>query len=457
MDHSLMFASLSERLTKTVRHLSGRGRITENNIQDTLREIRLALLEADVALSVVKELINSIRIKALGQEVMKSLTPGQALIKIVNAELIHVLGDQQIELNLQTTPPAVILFAGLQGSGKTTSVVKLARWLTETQKKKVMVVSTDIYRPAAIEQLKILANEVGILFFPSESSESPVAIAEKAVVEATKQFVDVLLVDTAGRLHIDDEMMAEIKNIHKAIKPIETLFTVDSMTGQDAANTAKAFNDALPLTGIIPTKIDGDARGGAILSMRMITGKPIKFLGVGEKTQNLEIFHPDRIASRILGMGDVLSLIEEVQQNVDQEKAKKLAQKIQKQKSFDLEDFRDQLQQMQKMGGMMSIMGKIPGLSSLPQNVRNQVDDKVFIKIETIINSMTPKERRRPEIINGSRKKRIARGSGTDIPDVNRLLKQFEQMQKMMKKFSKKGNMLKLMQQMKNGLPNGMF
>jgi signal recognition particle subunit SRP54 len=452
-----MFASLSERLTKTVRHLSGRGRITENNIQDTLREIRLALLEADVALSVVKELINSIRIKALGQEVMKSLTPGQALIKIVNAELIHVLGDQQIELNLQTTPPAVILFAGLQGSGKTTSVVKLARWLTETQKKKVMVVSTDIYRPAAIEQLKILANEVGILFFPSESSESPVAIAEKAVVEATKQFVDVLLVDTAGRLHIDDEMMAEIKNIHKAIKPIETLFTVDSMTGQDAANTAKAFNDALPLTGIIPTKIDGDARGGAILSMRMITGKPIKFLGVGEKTQNLEIFHPDRIASRILGMGDVLSLIEEVQQNVDQEKAKKLAQKIQKQKSFDLEDFRDQLQQMQKMGGMMSIMGKIPGLSSLPQNVRNQVDDKVFIKIETIINSMTPKERRRPEIINGSRKKRIARGSGTDIPDVNRLLKQFEQMQKMMKKFSKKGNMLKLMQQMKNGLPNGMF
>lgn len=452
-----MFANLSERLTKTVRHLSGRGRITENNIQDTLREIRLALLEADVALSVVKELINSIRIKALGQEVMKSLTPGQALIKIVNAELIHVLGDEQVQLNLQTTPPAVILFAGLQGSGKTTSVVKLARWLMETQKKKVMAVSTDIYRPAAIEQLKILANEVGILFFPSETSESPVAIAEKAVVEATKQFVDVLLVDTAGRLHIDDEMMAEIKNIHKAIKPIETLFTVDSMTGQDAANTAKAFNDALPLTGIIPTKIDGDARGGAILSMRMITGKPIKFLGVGEKTQNLEIFHPDRIASRILGMGDVLSLIEEVQQTVDHEKAKKLAQKIQKQKSFDLEDFRDQLQQMQKMGGMMSIMGKIPGLSSLPQNVRNQVDDKIFIKIETIINSMTPKERRRPEIINGSRKKRIANGSGTQIPDINRLLKQFEQMQKMMKKFSKKGNMMKLMQQMKNGLPNGMF
>ncbi len=450
-----MFDSLSERLGSTLQKIRGQGRITEDNVKDSLREIRMALLEADVALPVVREFIGRVKERAMGQDVLRSLTPGQALVKVVNDELIAVMGDANETLNLATQPPAVILMAGLQGVGKTTSVAKLARWLKEREKKSVMVASADVYRPAAIEQLKTLANEVDAHFFPSESDQNPVEIAKAAVAQAKSQLIDVVIIDTAGRLHIDDDMMAEIKQIHAAINPIETLFTVDSMTGQDAANTAKAFNDALPLTGVILTKTDGDARGGAALSIRHITGKPIKFMGVGEKTAALEAFYPDRVVSRILGMGDVLSLVEEAQQKMDKGSAEKLANKLKKGKGFDLDDFRDQLRQMSNMGGIGSMLEKMPGMSNIPTAAKQQVNDKEMGKLEAIINSMTKKERIRPDIIKGSRKKRIAAGSGTQIQDVNRLLKQFAQMQKMMKKMSQKGGMARMMRALGGKMPMG--
>ena len=452
-----MFENLTERLSKSLRTISGRGRLTEENIKETLREVRMALLEADVALPVVKEFVNRVKERAVGQEVSKSLSPGQAFIKIVQGELVSVMGEANESLDLATQPPAVLLMAGLQGAGKTTSVAKLAKFLKERMKKKVLVVSADVYRPAAIKQLETLAQDIGVEFFPSDTTQKPLAIAEAAINYARKQFFDVLIVDTAGRLHVDSEMMAEIKELHQSIKPIETLFVVDAMTGQDAANTAKAFSEALPLTGVILTKADGDARGGAALSVRQITGKPIKFIGIGEKTDALEPFYPDRIASRILGMGDVLSLIEEMERNVDKEKAAKLAQKMQKGKGFDLEDFREQLAQMRNMGGMMGMLDKLPGVSGLPEDVKGKLDDKLTHRMEAIISSMTPAERRNPEIIKGSRKRRIAAGSGMQIQDVNRLLKQFDQMQRMMKKISGKGGMRKLMSGMKGMLPPGGF
>ena len=450
-----MFENLSDRLTKTLKNISGRGRLTEDNIKDTLREVRMALLEADVALPVIKEFIAKVKESAVGQDVSKSLTPGQVFVKIVQKELETAMGEVNEALDLKATPPAVVLMAGLQGAGKTTSVAKLARFLKDREKKKVLVVSADVYRPAAIKQLETLANEIDVEFFPSDISQKPVDIANAAIEHAKKQFFDVLIVDTAGRLHVDSDMMTEIQALHAAINPVETLFTVDAMTGQDAANTAKAFNDALPLTGVILTKTDGDARGGAALSIRHITGKPIKFMGVGEKIEALEPFHPDRIASRILGMGDVLSLIEEVEQKVDRAKAEKLAKKVKSGKGFDLEDFREQLVQMKNMGGMMGLMDKLPGMGNISEQVKGQMDDKVTVKMEAIINSMTPGERQRPEIIKGSRKRRIAAGSGTEIQDVNKLLKQFTQMQKMMKKMSGKGGMQKMMRSMKGMMPPG--
>lgn len=449
-----MFDNLTQRLSETIRQLSGKGRLTESNIQDALREVRMALLEADVALPVVKSFINSVKEKALGQKVMESLTPGQALVKVVRDELVSIMGEQNSALQLNAQPPAVVLMAGLQGAGKTTSVAKLARLLKQ-QKKSVMVVSTDVYRPAAIKQLETLAKDVDVAFFPSEITEKPVSIAKKAIEAAKKAYADVLLVDTAGRLHIDDSMMDEIQQLHKAITPIETLFVVDSMTGQDAANTAKAFNDALPLTGVILTKADGDARGGAALSVRTITGKPIKFIGMGEKVDALQPFHPDRIASRILGMGDVLSLIEEAEQKIDKKEAERFTKKLKQGQGFDLEDFLAQLKQMKRFGGVAGMLDKLPGVGSLPQQAKDQINDKMFVQMEAIICSMTPKERQTPEIIKGSRKKRIANGSGTQIQDVNRLLKQFGQMQKMMKKISGKGGMMKMMRGMKGMMPPG--
>ncbi|MFS1702765.1 signal recognition particle protein [Aestuariibacter sp. GS-14] len=449
-----MFENLSERLGQTLRNVSGRGRLTEDNIKETLREVRMALLEADVALPVVKEFVNQVKARAVGTEVTKSLKPGQVFIKIVQSELEAVMGEANERLNLSTQPPAVVLMAGLQGAGKTTSVGKLAKYLTEREKKKVMVVSADVYRPAAIKQLETLAEDVGVKFFPSTILQKPIDIVNDAIEAARKQFFDVLLVDTAGRLHVDSDMMDEIKALHAAVKPIETLFVVDAMTGQDAANTAKAFNEALPLTGVILTKADGDARGGAALSVRKITGKPIKFIGMGEKLDALEPFHPERIASRILGMGDVLSLIEEVERKVDKEKAQKLAQKVQKGKGFDLQDFKEQLEQMRNMGGMMGMLDKLPGMGGMSAKIKDQANDKQFVQMEAIINSMTPAEREKPEVIKGSRKRRIAAGSGTQIQDVNRLLKQFTQMQKMMKKMSG-GGIKKMMRQMKGMMPPG--
>ena len=450
-----MFDSLTDRLSGTLQKLRGQGRLTENNIKDSLREVRMALLEADVALPVVKSFIDRVKERAVGQDVIRSLTPGQALIKIVNDELVAVMGDANESLNLNMQPPAVIMMAGLQGAGKTTSVAKLARWLKESEKKSVMVASADIYRPAAIEQLKTLALEVEATFFPSDNSQKPVAIAQAAIAEAKLKFIDVVIIDTAGRQAIDEVMMSEIKELHLAINPIETLFTVDSMTGQDAAVTAKAFNEALPITGIILTKTDGDARGGAALSIRHVTGKPIKFMGVGEKTTALEPFHPDRVVSRILGMGDVLSLVEEAQRKMDQGSAEQLAQKLKKGKGFDLEDFRDQLRQMGNMGGMASMMDKLPGMSAIPAAAKQQVNDKELGRLEAIINSMTKRERKKPDIIKGSRKKRIAAGCGMKIQDVNRLLKQFSQMQKMMKKMNQKGGMAKMMRGLGGRFPSG--
>ncbi|MCE0724821.1 MULTISPECIES: signal recognition particle protein [Legionella] len=441
-----MFETLTERLTRTFKNLRGKGRLTEDNVQHALREVRLSLLEADVALPVIKEFIDQVKQRALGQEVLTELNPDQAFIKIVHDELIHIMGDERAELNFKTQPPAVFLMAGLQGSGKTTSTAKLARYLKESENKKVMVVSVDVYRPAAIQQLKVLAEQIDVTFFPAEANEEPLAIAKKALDTAKKQYMDVLLIDTAGRLHIDTDMMNEIKSLNQELHPIETLFVVDSMTGQDAANTAKAFHEALPLTGVILTKTDGDARGGAALSVRQITGKPIKFIGSGEKIEALEPFHPERIASRILGMGDILTLIEEVERKADKQASEKLAKKLKKGKGFDLEDFKQQLLQMNNMGGIAGMMSKLPGVSQMmPQQAMNQVSDKAMAQTIAIINSMTPKERRIPKLIVGSRKKRIALGSGTQIQDVNKLLKQFEQMQKMMKKFTKPGGMQKMM------------
>ena len=454
-----MFENLTDRLSKSLKNISGKGRLTEDNIKATLREVRMALLEADVALPVVRDFIQAVKKRAIGREVTKTLNPGQAFIKVVQNELELAMGEVNENLNLATQPPAVLLMAGLQGAGKTTSVAKLALLLKNKEKKSVLVVSADVYRPAAIKQLETLASEVDVEFFPSDISQKPVDIANAAIAHAKKKFIDVVIVDTAGRLHVDGEMMEEIKNLHSAINPVETLFVVDAMTGQDAANTAQAFNETLPLTGVILTKADGDARGGAALSIRHITGKPIKFIGMGEKIDALEPFYPDRLASRILGMGDVLSLIEELESKVDKDKAAKLAKKVQKGKGFDLEDFRDQLVQMKSMGGMMGMMDKLPGMSNIPDAMKDQVNDKATNQMEAIINSMTKKERSKPEIIKGGRKRRIAAGSGTEIQDVNKLLKQFTQMQKMMKKMSGKGGMRKMMggmQGMMGGMGGGM-
>lgn len=451
-----MFDNLTDRLSCTLRNISSRGRLTEDNIKETLREVRMALLEADVALPVVREFIQSVKESAVGQDVNKSLTPGQEFVKIVQNELTKAMGEENNALNLAVQPPAVILMVGLQGAGKTTTVAKLGKLLKEKQKKKVLVVSADIYRPAAIKQLETLTQTVGIDFFPSTASEKPVEIVAKALQHAKLKFYDVLIIDTAGRLHVDEAMMEEIQAIHRSINPIETLFIVDAMTGQDAANTVKSFNETLPLTGVILTKIDGDARGGAALSIRHITGKPIKFLGKGEKIDGLEPFYPDRIASRILGMGDVLSLIEEIESKIDREKAEKFAHKLKKGNSFDLNDFLEQLKQMRNMGGgsMASMLSKMPGISQVLDSVKSQMDDKALVRMEAIISSMTAKERQKPEIIKGSRKRRIATGSGTQVQDVNRLLKQFDDMQRIMKKI-KKGGLAKMMRGMKSMMPPG--
>jgi signal recognition particle subunit SRP54 len=448
-----MFSHLTSRLNEALKKIKGQARLSEDNIQETLRAIRVALLEADVALLVVKDFILKVKEKALGSAVSKSLNPGQMFLKIVNEELTAILGAEAAELNLKVAPPAVILMAGLQGSGKTTSSAKLAKFLIEKQKKTVLLVSCDIYRPAAIHQLEVLAKGINTSFFPSDIHQKPNDIALAALDHARRQSIDVVIVDTAGRLAIDSEMMVEIKNLHTALHPIETLFVVDGMTGQDAANTAKAFSEVLPLTGVILTKMDGDARGGAALSVRQVTGKPIKFLGVGEKMEGLEAFYPDRMASRILGMGDMLSLIEEVQQKVDQEEVNKLQKKLQKGGSFDLQDFADQLQQMTKMGGLSSLISKIPGLPSLPNAGGDLVNEKANKQTLAIIRSMTSQERRFVDLIKGSRKQRIAKGSGTQIQDVNRLLKQFIEMQKMMRKVAAPGGMQKMMRQMQQRSP----
>ncbi|MEL0006259.1 MAG: signal recognition particle protein [Luminiphilus sp.] len=447
-----MFDSLSDRLSSSLKAISGKAKISEENVRDTLRDVRMALLEADVALPVVKDFTDRVKDRAIGAEVAKSLTPGQSFLKIVQAELQTVLGGESEGLNLVTQPPAVIMVAGLQGAGKTTSVAKLARYLIEREKKRVSVVSADVYRPAAITQLETLAAEVGAQFEPSDPAEKPVDIVRRAVENARVAFSDVVLIDTAGRLAVDEAMMAEIAALNEAVKPIETLFVVDAMTGQDAANTAKAFGKTLPLTGVILTKVDADTRGGAALSVRTITQKPIKFLGVGEKTDALDPFHPDRLASRILGMGDMLSLIEEVERKVDRDKAKKLATKVQKGGRFDLEDFREQLQQMKNLGGMSAMLDKMPGMSGMAQAAQN-VDTKQFVRMEAMIDSMTPRERRNPDLISGSRKRRITLGSGTAVQDLNRLLKQHKQMQKMMKKM-KGGGMQRMMRGL-GGLTGG--
>jgi signal recognition particle subunit SRP54 len=450
-----MFDGLSDRLAKTAQRLRGQGRLTEQNIQDALREVRMALLEADVALPVVRTFIDDVKQRAMGEEVLTSLTPGQVFISIVQQEMIRVMGEANERLDLATQPPAVILMAGLQGAGKTTTVAKLARLLQEREKKKTLLVSCDIYRPAAIDQLKTLASQVGAEFYPSTTGQDPAMIASAAIDHARKQHIDVVLVDTAGRLHIDNDMMDEIKRVHAAAKPVETLFVVDSMTGQDAANTAHAFDEALPLTGVILTKADGDARGGAALSIRQITGKPIKFMGIGEKIDALEPFYPDRVASRILGMGDVLSLVEEVQQKVDHKKAEQLAKKVRKGKSFDFNDLKDQFEQMQNMGGMTGLIDKLPGMGGMADKVKDKVNDREITRMIAIIQSMTPKERRFPDIIKGSRKRRIAAGCGLQVQDVNRLMKQHQQMRKMMKKMSK-GGMAGMLRGMKGKMPPGM-
>ncbi|GAA5180504.1 signal recognition particle protein [Niveibacterium umoris] len=451
-----MLDNLTQRLAKVVKTMRGQARLTEDNISEMMREVRLALLEADVALPVVKDFINRVKEKAVGQDVIGSLTPGQALVGVVHRELAELMGGTQSALNLATQPPAIILMAGLQGAGKTTTVGKLAKMLREKQKKKVLTVSCDIYRPAAIDQLQAVSQQAGAEFFPSNIEQKPIDIANAAIDYARRHYFDILLVDTAGRLAIDEAMMAEIKALHAAINPIETLFVVDAMLGQDAVNTARAFNEALPLTGVVLTKLDGDARGGAALSVRHVTGKPIKFTGVGEKLTGLDEFHPDRMASRILGMGDILSLVEEARQNVDEEQAKAFAQKLKSGKGFDLNDFKNQISQMRKMGGLSSLMDKMPAqFAQAASQLQGGVEEKAIRRIEGIINSMTPNERGKPELIKASRKRRIAAGAGVQVQEVNRLLNQFEQTQKVMKQLSK-GGMGKLMRSMKGMLPGMM-
>ncbi len=449
-----MFESLTGRLSQVMKTLRGEARLTETNIQDALREVRMALLEADVALPVVRDFVAQVRERALGQEVMGSLTPGQALVGVVHRELVALMGETNAALDLATTPPAVILMAGLQGSGKTTTSGKLAKMLREQMKKKVLLASCDVYRPAAIEQLNTLAAQIEVDFFPSSGSDKPADIALAALDYARKHYHDVLIVDTAGRLAIDEAMMSEIRGLHAALNPIETLFVVDSMQGQDAVNVAKAFADALPLTGVVLTKLDGDARGGAALSVRQVTGKPIKFAGIGEKLTGFEVFHPDRMASRILGMGDVLSLIEDAQRTVDRDEAEKFAKKLKSGKGFDLEDFKQQIGQMKKMGGVTAMLDKLPGQLAQAAG-KAQMDDRQVRRIEGIINSMTPQERAKPELLKASRKRRIAAGAGVSVQEVNRLLAQFEQTQKMMKMMAK-GGMAKMMRSMKGMLPGGM-
>ena len=451
-----MFDNLTKRLSDTVGKLRGQTRLTDDNIKEALREVRMALLEADVSLPVVKAFIERIRVGAVGKQVVENITPGQALIKVVQDELVHLMGDVNEDLQLNAQPPAIILVAGLQGAGKTTTIAKLSKRLLAQDKKKISVVSCDIYRPAAIKQLQTLAEQVGVNFIPSDSSQSALNIAENAIQQAQHNHDDVLFIDTAGRLHVDGEMMTEIQQLHAAVNPVETLFVVDSMSGQDAALSAQAFNDALPLTGVILTKTDGDARGGAALSVREITGKPIKFLGTGEKIDGLEPFHPDRVASRILGMGDVVSLVEQAQQQVDQKQADKLAKKLKSGKGFSLNDLRAQLTQMQNMGGINSMLEKLPGTGGMADAMKSQANDKSITHMVAIIDSMTAIERRYPDLIKASRKQRIAAGSGMQVQDVNRLLKQHTQMSKMMKKFSKKGGMKNFMRSMQGKMPPNM-
>ena len=448
-----MLDNLTQRMARVMKTLRGEARLTESNISDALREVRLALLEADVALPAIKALIAAVKEKAVGEEVIGSLSPGQALIGVVHRELTALMGEAHSGLNLATTPPAIVLMAGLQGAGKTTTVGKLAKLLKETQKKKVLVVSCDVYRPAAIEQLKTVAAQAGVDFFASAVGEKPVDIARNAVDWARKHYHDVLLVDTAGRLSIDEAMMKEIAELHAAVNPVETLFVVDAMLGQDAINTAKAFSDVLPLTGVVLTKLDGDSRGGAALSVRHITGKPIKYAGVGEKLGGIEPFHPERMASRILGMGDVLSLIEEAKKGIDEQKAVEFAKKLKSGKTFDLNDFKEQIGQMRKMGGMSSLMDKLPAqFAQAAGQLPVGTEDKMVRRIEGIINSMTPAERSKPDLIKASRKRRIATGAGVQVQEVNRLLNQFEQMQKMMKQLTQ-GGLGKLMRGMRGMIP----
>lgn len=451
-----MFENLTKRLSDTVGKLRGQGRLTEDNIQEALREVRMALLEADVSLPVVKAFIERVRAEAIGKEVIENITPGQAFIKVVQDQLVHLMGEENQDLQLNAQPPAVVLVAGLQGAGKTTSIAKLCNYLSDKNNKKITVVSCDIYRPAAIKQLETLAQQVGVNFIPSEVTQTPLDIAQHAIKQAQLNHSDILFIDTAGRLHVDEQMMEEIRELHQAVNPVETLFVVDSMSGQDAALSAKAFNEALPLTGVILTKTDGDARGGAALSVREIIGKPIKFLGTGEKLDGLEPFHPDRVASRILGMGDIVSLVEEAQQKVDHKEADRLAKKIKSGKGFSLTDLRAQLVQMQNMGGIGSMLDKLPGTGAMSEAIKAKADDKSVIHMVAIIDSMTPRERRYPDLIKASRKQRIAKGAGLQVQDVNRLLKQHTQMSKMMKKFSKKGGMKNFMRSMQGKMPPNM-
>ncbi|ULQ46500.1 signal recognition particle protein [Flagellatimonas centrodinii] len=451
-----MFESLSQRLSGVLDALRGQGRLTEDQVNTASRELRMALLEADVALPVVRQFVEQVKTRALGAEVTQSLSPGQQFLKIVQQALTETLGGTTEPLNLRAQPPVVILMAGLQGSGKTTTTGKLARRLKEQDNKKVMVVSCDVYRPAAIEQLRIVAGQVGVECFPSAVGEQPGVIAGAALAEARRQYMDVLIIDTAGRTTVDAEMMAEISALHALVKPTETLFVVDSMTGQDAANTAKAFAEAVPLTGVVLTKVDGDARGGAALSVRQVTGRPIKFLGVGEKSDKLEVFHPDRIANRILGQGDMLSLIEETSRKVDQDKAAKLAEKLKKNKRFDLADFRDQMEQMENLGSIDSLLEKLPGGAQMQAQLKNVDTGKQVRRTIAIINSMTPQERRFPDLIKASRKRRIAAGSGVEVQQVNQLLRQFESTRDMMKKVAG-GGMAKMMRGLAGRLPPGMM
>ncbi len=452
-----MFDNLTERFTHSIRSLAGRGVLTEQNIQDAVKEVRMALIEADVALPVVESFIEKVKEDAIGRALHKSLTADKLFLKIVHEALVEAMGETNVELNLSVQPPAVILFAGLQGAGKTTSVAKLAKWIMAKKKKKqIMLVSVDVYRPAAMKQLETLADPVGVKYFSPEAEADPVKIAQAALAEAKKRYIDVVILDTAGRLHVDEAMMNEIKALHACVKPVETFFVVDSMTGQDAANTAKAFNEALPLSGVILTKTDGDARGGAALSVKKITGKPIKFMGVGEKVDALEPFYPDRLASRILGMGDVLSLVEEIEDKIDHGKARKLEKKFKKGQAFNFNDMLEQFKQMSNLGGMAKMLEKLPGMSQMSKIAQSSESQKQFKRTEAIILSMTKEERENPELINASRKSRVAKGSGTDMAQVNQLMKQFKQMQKMMKKMGKKGVMQNMMKQVQILMGGGM-